>query len=276
MIDPLTHTPLLQANALNVKRGQGLLRRTVLSAFSCTLGGGEVVMLVGPNGAGKTTLLETLAGDLPVHSGQLYFAGVPMKNWPLATLARHRAVLRQHSRLSLDFFTREVVALGCQSREGSRAWRNALVAKAMAMTGVSHLAERSILSLSGGEQARVHLARAFAQLWPKEDEPLSEVPRLLLLDEPCASLDPHFQHHVCRVVRNFSAQTGSAVVVTMHDMNLAAQYSDRILLLREGRLIDDGPPAQVLNRDIIQACFKVDSSRMECEGTLMLATRELR
>ncbi|MGD8176920.1 heme ABC transporter ATP-binding protein [Marinimicrobium sp. ARAG 43.8] len=276
---------LLDAHSLKVIRGRRLLRRTVLSDIRLKLHAGEVVMLIGPNGAGKTTLLETLAGDLPVHSGQMYFAGRLLTHWPLGALARHRAVLRQQTRLNLDFSANEVVALGCQSRSGTRAWRETLVANAMAMTGVSHLAQRSVLSLSGGEQARVHLARVFAQLWPDNiadfgDQSQAEAlmpqpPRLLLLDEPCASLDPRFQHHVCQIVRDFAAQSGSAVVITMHDMNLAAQYADRILLLQEGRIVKEGAPRQVLERTTIQECFNVDSERIQAEHTLMMATRAL-
>lgn len=265
---------MLTAEALSVARGRGANRQQVLRDIQCRIRVGEVVMLLGPNGAGKTTLLEALAGDVQLAQGRVCLAGKALVDWPAPVLARRRAMLRQRSNLNLDFSVEEVVALGCLPRRDSPAQQRELIHQAMAMTGVGHLARRSVLSLSGGEQARAHLARTLAQLWPLPGD-ADDFPRLLLLDEPCASLDPFYQHQVCRLIRDFARQRGCAVVTTMHDMNLAAQYADSVMLLRNGGLVGRGPVEQVLTRQRIRDCFKVDCCQMQAHNRLLLATRAL-
>ncbi len=263
---------VLLARGLHLARGKGKSRRPVLNAVDCEVQAGQVLMLIGPNGAGKSTLLSVLAGDLPPDAGETLLAGKELSAWKLDELARHRAMLRQHSRLTLDFTVEEVVHLGCMARQATLEESRRIVQEAMHLTGVAGFSQRLVPSLSGGEQARTHLARVLAQLWPSADE---QGPRLLLLDEPCASLDPHYQHQVCAVIREFAARTGAAVIVTMHDMNLAAQYADRILVLLEGRCMVEGTPADVLTTAFVQQCFGVDASRLESRGMLLLATQAL-
>lgn len=131
------------------------------------------------------------------------------------------------------------------------------------------LRARPVPSLSGGEQARVHLGRAFAQLWPLEPEGGA---RLLLLDEPCASLDPFHQHQICQAVQRFARDSGAGVVVTMHDMNLAAQYADRVLALSAGRRLAAGHPQTVLTPEFMRDCFGVGAARLDAGGRLLVAT----
>lgn len=257
---------ILTGEGLDLWRG----RVPVIQALDVTLRAGEVVMLIGPNGAGKSTLLAALAGDLPPRRGVLRFAGQRLSAWPAGTLARHRALLRQHSSLTLPFTATEVVRLGCLARALSARETRQISDRAMAMTGVSHLAAGIVPQLSGGEQARVHLARVLAQLWPTDD---ADGPRLLLLDEPCASLDPRYQHQVCAIAREFAALAGCAVVMTMHDLNLSAQYADRVMLLHRGRLMADGPAAEVLSPARIRDCFGVEGCRWSQDGQPLLATR---
>ncbi|WP_299451703.1 heme ABC transporter ATP-binding protein [uncultured Pigmentiphaga sp.] len=266
---------MLEVRSLRVARRQAMQpARTVLDDIDCRIGAGEVVMLIGPNGAGKSTLLAAMAGDLAPAAGQVLFKGKPLPAWAAGELARHRAVLPQRAGLSLPFTVEEVVYLGCLARSESRRQLRDVVQAALKALGVAHLAQRPMPVLSGGEQARVHLARVLAQVWPAQvDDGIGS--RLLLLDEPCASLDPHHQHSVCMAIRDFAHRTGAAAIVTMHDMNLAAQYGDRILALREGKLVADGLPQAVLTREFVRRCFAVDASHWRVGQDFLVATRPL-
>lgn len=269
---------LLTVSGLGVLRKQrdGSLR-AALREVNCTIAAGEIIMLIGPNGAGKSTLLSTLSGDLvPTHGG-IVFDGVALADWPAKVLARRRAVLPQRPSLTLPFSGDEIVRLGCLARAESRTAISAIVQSAASAAEVDHLMDRTVTALSGGEQARVHLARVLAQIWP--DPTASSATactrNLLLLDEPCASLDPHHQHAVCSVVRDFAHRTGTTVIVTMHDMNLAAQYADRILALRDGELIAAGTAREVLTRDFVKHCFTIDAMHMHAGASMLVATRPL-
>jgi iron complex transport system ATP-binding protein len=286
---------LLRVDGLTVHRRQrGGADQAVLRDVSLKVAPGELVMLIGPNGAGKSTLLAAVSGDLTPESGHIAFDGKPLAAWHRKTLAQRRAVLPQRAGLSLPFTVQEVIQLGCLARTGSHAVLARIVDEAATAAGVDHLAGRSMTQLSGGEQARVHLARVLAQIWPEagsvagkaadagtwpEGEfvtqagPVPPTRNLLLLDEPCASLDPHHQHAVCTVVRDFAHRTGTGVVITMHDMNLAGQYGDRVVALLDGAVVADGTPRDVLTRSFVQQCFAVDAARMDTDGGLMVATR---
>ncbi|NYE22958.1 heme ABC transporter ATP-binding protein [Pigmentiphaga litoralis] len=270
--------PVLRVDALTVHRRQrGGADHAVLRDVSLTVAPGELVMLIGPNGAGKSTLLAAVSGDLAPASGRIDFDGKPLASWHRKTLAQRRAVLPQRAGLSLPFTVQEVIKLGCLARTGSHATLTRIVNEAAAAAGVDHLAHRSMTQLSGGEQARVHLARVLAQIWPEGGRAAqtgTEPTRnLLLLDEPCASLDPHHQHAVCTVVRDFAHRTGTGVVITMHDMNLAGQYGDRVVALLDGAVVADGTPRDVLTRTFVQQCFAVDAARIDADGGLLVATR---
>ncbi|OVZ62465.1 heme ABC transporter ATP-binding protein [Pigmentiphaga sp. NML080357] len=267
---------MLEVRSLKVARRQAgqPQPRVVLDGIDCAVEAGEIVMLIGPNGAGKSTLLATMAGDLAPAAGQVRFKGKPLQDWAAGELARQRAVLPQRAGLSLPFTVDEVVHLGCLARAESRRQLGDIVRAALETAGVSHLAQRSMPALSGGEQARVHLARVLAQIWPAGTGD-DAGGKLLLLDEPCASLDPHHQHSVCTAIREFAHRTGAAVIVTMHDMNLAAQYADRIVALWEGKLIADGTPQAVLTREFVRRCFAVDAAHWQAGEDFLVATRPL-
>lgn len=260
---------LLLAAGLKLQRGQGRRRHTVLEGIDCFVREGEVLMLIGPNGAGKSTLLGALAGDIAPAAGTVRLAGMPLPEWSPRLLARHRAMLSQRSDLTLDFSAEEVVRLGCLARGLGRAEQNAVVEAVLDALTLGELRTRAVPSLSGGEQARIHLGRALAQLWPLRAD---AGPRLLLLDEPCASLDPYHQHQICQAVRRFARDSGAGVIVTMHDMNLAAQYADRVLALSRGEGIAEGSPGEVLTPDFMHACFNVGAARFSAAGTLLVAT----
>ncbi|MFE3589788.1 heme ABC transporter ATP-binding protein [Streptomyces niveus] len=209
---------------------------------------GEVLVLVGPNGAGKSTLLAALAADLDATgtSGRVRIGDRPAHDWSAPELALRRAVLPQAATLSFPFPVEEVVRMGRTPWAGTAAADedDAAVADAMAATEVTGFARRPFSALSGGERARVALARVLAQRAP-----------LLLLDEPTAALDLRHQELVLRVCRA-RATAGDAVVVVLHDLGLAAAHADRAAVLHEGRVVADGPPAEVFGGELLSRVYR--------------------
>jgi iron complex transport system ATP-binding protein len=229
--------------------GRGLLRDA-----AATVAPGEFVAIIGPNGAGKSTLLRVLAGELRAEQGGVTVDGVPVARIPRIELARRRAVLPQAVRLAFAMRVADVVALGRTPHFGSAAMRDDRVAteSAMVWAGIGEMRARLFDTLSGGEQQRVSLARVFAQIWTREQA----ASRYLLLDEPTAPLDIAQQHHVLRLVRKL-ADDGIGVCAVLHDLNQAAMWADRIVAVRDGACIADGPPDEVIAADTLEAIYGV-------------------
>ncbi len=220
-----------------------------LRPASLALSPGELVAVLGPNGAGKSTLLQALAGTLAPTAGEVRLEGRPLAAWPAKALARRRAVLSQQPAVSLPVRVEELVALGrAPHGDGHRAGR--ILAAAMQAADCDGFIGRTLPTLSGGEQQRVHLARAFAQVWPEG----TGRPAYLLLDEPTASLDLAHQVDLLAKVRAFTC-AGNAALVILHDLNLATAIADRVALLADGELRALGRPRQVLTAETIEAVF---------------------
>ncbi|MFD9438897.1 heme ABC transporter ATP-binding protein [Streptomyces sp. NPDC060006] len=236
---------LAEAEALRVRLGG----REVLSGVDVRARAGEVLALVGPNGAGKSTLLGALAADVPADAGVVRVHGRPVSGWSAHELALRRAVLPQSASLSFPFPVEEVVRMGRApwaggAQEYARESDDAAVAAAMAATEVTEFGARPFSALSGGERARVALARVLAQRT-----------RLLLLDEPTAALDLRHQELVLRICRD-RARDGDAVVVVLHDLGLAAAYAHRVVILCAGRAVADGAPAEVFTDRLLSDVYK--------------------
>ncbi|MCY1347125.1 Hemin import ATP-binding protein HmuV [compost metagenome] len=238
---------MLRAENLGVRRGG----KPVLSDIQLQLLAGEVLGVLGPNGAGKSTLLGALCGELSPSSGEVSLEGRALSAWSGPERAQRLAVLPQSSTLNFAFRVEEVVGMGRLPHASGRQRDREIVAAALSAADAGHLAGRSYLELSGGERQRVHLARVLAQLWP------GAAGQSLLLDEPTSMLDPLHQHTTLQAARDFAAQ-GVAVLVILHDLNLAARYCDRILLLEQGRPHAIGTPAEVLRAEPLQAVFGLE------------------
>ena len=210
----------------------GVPGRPLLATVHTQFVPGCVTAILGPNGAGKSTLLAMLSGQRAPRSGHVWMGGQPVSGKGAQALARQRAVLPQDTAVAFDFTVQEVVEMGrFPHRQQPSRHEARIVAKAMEATGVAHLAGRSINTLSGGERARSHLARALAQIW----EPLPNgATRWLLLDEPTAALDLAHQHHTLALVRRWAVDQGVGVVAVLHDLNLALRYAHDSLLLAPG------------------------------------------
>jgi iron complex transport system ATP-binding protein len=229
--------------------------RNILDRVSLTVEPGEIVTLVGPNGAGKSTLLRLLSGELRPFGGRMTLKGRPIESFSAHALSQHRAVLSQHTNVVFPFTVAEIVRMGANPAKSSRTV-DAAVAETMAECDVTHLAEQSVTRLSGGEQQRVHLARTLLQIKTADDP--SE-PKLLLLDEPTASLDLGHQLRVLELVKRLAA-SGSGIVVVIHDLNLAAMLATRVAMMKRGFVVATGSPGDVIASDIIETVFGVTNS----------------
>jgi iron complex transport system ATP-binding protein len=216
--------------------------RIVLDGVSLALGPGALVALVGPNGAGKSTLVRALAGLVPPEAGQVTLDGAPVAALAPRARARRIAWLEQGARAAWGMTVREIASLGRLPHGDAAA---APVAAALAAVGLDHMADRRIDRLSGGEARRAMIARV-----------LATAPEVLLLDEPCADLDPAQGFAVMRLLRR-EAEAGRAVVVVLHDLALAARFADRMALLDAGRLVADGPPGTVMADAVAGRVFGV-------------------
>mgnify|MGYP003644030702 FL=1 len=219
--------------------------RAILDDVSLDVNPGEVLALVGPNGAGKSTLLSVLSGDRKPDSGTVTIDGRELGSIRHGELARLRAVLTQENSVSFPFRVSEVVAMGRSPWARSLESRDdvAVVNEALEVTDVAHLGDRRYTTLSGGEKARVSLARVLAQHTP-----------VVFLDEPTAALDLRHQEDVMRVARSM-AEDGRAVVVVLHDLSLAGAYSDRLALIAHGALDAIGTPSEVLTAERVERVY---------------------
>ena len=222
--------------------------RLVLRDLNLEIAPGEIFGLVGPNGSGKTTLLRAISGRLSPHAGAIYLDCRRLSELSPKELARELAALEQEISCSFDFTVREIVELGRLPHRGR--WHrlsrkdHEVVTHAMTLTHTLEFADRTIDSLSSGERQRVWLALALAQ-----------EPKVLLLDEPTAHLDLRYQIEIMELIRSL-ARRDLTVLVSLHDLNLALHYTDRIALLSAGQIIALGEPERVLTEGVIERAFR--------------------
>lgn len=222
-------------------------RKPVLHGVDLTARAGEVTAIVGPNGSGKTTLMRCLTGELACK-GRISLGDRDLAAMPPEEQARRRAVLPQAAALPFPFTVAEVVRIGLEAR-GERA--EALVPAALAAVDLPGFSGRLYQELSGGEQQRVQLARVLAQVWQPVDE---AGPRWLLLDEPVSSLDIAHQLVVMRLAADY-ARRGGGVVAVLHDLNLTALFAQNLLLMSGGRVLHQGPAAEVLTDELLSRAY---------------------
>ena len=262
---------MLQAHGIAVQRGE----RQILSDIDLSLPAGQVIGVLGANGAGKSTLLAALAGELSPSVGSVTLNGRLLSAWPAVELARCRAVLPQSPSLQFDLPVATVIGMGAypharHSRTGAHptnrhdtaqaamAEDQRILQRVLVLADVQDLYERRYRRLSGGEQQRVHLARVLYQLLLARHG--NDEYRVLMLDEPTASLDPRHQLQLLSAVYTLAHEENVAALVIVHDLNLAAGCCDRLLLLGQGRVAACGTPAQVLTPDTLRQVYGVEAT----------------
>ncbi|MDT3685436.1 MAG: ABC transporter ATP-binding protein [Pseudorhodoplanes sp.] len=256
----MSGAPMLTASNLSVR----LDRTLIVSDASLTLRQGQFTALVGPNGAGKTTLVRALAGVLPCD-GAIHVEGRPLAEYTPRERAKRIAYLPQGNTFHWPMPVEQIVALGryphgdpfSPPTEADKR----TVAHALEVTGTQELAHRPVTHLSGGEKARVALARA-----------LATEARILLADEPTMSLDPRHQLTVMDLLRD-QARKGGAVLAVVHDLALAARYADRIIMIQNGRISADEKPQDALNAERIASVFGIEATIIEFDKSRIPVAR---
>lgn len=223
----------------------------ILNSVNISVEYGELLAIVGPNGAGKSTLLSILANELESREPEsVLFKNKSFGKWDLKELAKNKAKFSQHNTNDIPLLVKDVVLMGRYPYFNSTPHAEDLesIEEAMKETDILHLKEREYNSLSGGEKQRVHLARVLAQL--KNDV----AHKLLFLDEPLNNLDVKHQHRALKTIREFT-QKANTVIVVLHDLNLAAQFADNILLMKNGKVASHGKPQDVFNEKTISEAY---------------------
>lgn len=225
--------------------------RKVLRGVNLAVSPGEMLGVLGPNGSGKTTLIRLLTGEEPFDEGEVWLDGRPLSAWSQREKAKRLAVLPQEGLPSVPFTVKEVVEMGRHPHQGFWPWEGEgdqqVVEKVLQETGLEADGDRQVDQLSGGERQRVAIAKAMAQR-----------PRVLILDEPTTFLDIAHQLGMLDWIRSWSQKEGVAVLIVLHDLNLAALYCDRLLMLKGGVCFVQGTPSDVLTPDRIREVYGVE------------------
>ena len=223
----------------------------VLNKVNYSIEAGTILGILGPNGSGKSTLLKLLARVFSIQDGRVELFGQDIQQLPQAEISRTMAFVPQETQQIFPFTIGEMVLMGrFPHHAGFGGWhwedpKDLAIAKAaMEDLDVAHLADRLISDVSGGERQRAIIARALAQ-----------DPKVLLLDEPTAFLDLHHQLDIARILRKLNVERGLTVVLVSHDLNLASQYCDRLMLLDHGHIVRTGTPEEVIQSDILEQVY---------------------
>jgi iron complex transport system ATP-binding protein len=227
----------------------GSPQRTVLKDISFAVQPAEVVGILGPNGSGKTTLMLALSGVIAIEQGHIEILGTPLQRLAHRDRARRMAVVAQEGEVRSPFSCEEVVWMGRYPHQKRWQLETAedarLVRRALDLTDATSLAERLITAISGGEKQRVMMARALAQ-----------ETGILLLDESTSAMDIHRKLHIFKVLEQLNREQGITILTVLHDINLAALFCRRLVFLRDGEKVADGPPHAVLTAEILEEVYR--------------------
>ena len=220
----------------------------ILKNISFQVNKGEFFVIIGPNGAGKTSLLKIISGLVKAHQGQVLVSGRNIKSYSRRTLSQVLALVPQQTDIGFPFSVKEAVIMGRTPHLGIFGMESQkdydIAREAMAFTETAHLAERKLFQLSGGELQRVIIARAICQQ-----------PEIILLDEPTTALDPSHQLKIMDLMAKFRKERGTTIIMVSHDLNLASMYGDRLLLLKDGKVVKTGDPQIVLEKELLEKTY---------------------
>jgi iron complex transport system ATP-binding protein len=238
---------------------------TILDGITTTFQQGKINLIIGPNGAGKSTLVKVVSGQMTPSTGHVFYNSANLRDLAGTALSRFRAVLSQNIYLAFPLKVWEVVMMGryphFAGKPGARDEQ--AVEEAMDLFDIQGMKDRNYITLSGGEKQRVHFARVVSQLW----FPLESGNRYLMLDEPLTFLDVHYQFEFMKKLQTLLANQDMVIIGVVHDLNLAARFGDRILLLEGGRVLADGDKKDVLTRENILKAFRLEPVIVQNERT---------
>jgi len=243
---------MLSAKNITYKIGD----KTLLDDVSIDFEAGKLNIIIGPNGAGKSTLVKVICNQLKPQTGSVKYGEKDLQSLSIAELARIRAVLSQNIEVAFPLKVAEVVMMGryphFSGRPGTKDEK--ACEEAMHFFDVWHMADRNYMTLSGGEKQRVHFARVISQIW----QPVENSCRYLVLDEPLTFLDVHYQFDFMHKVMELLKSKDMVVIGVVHDLNLAAKFADKILLLHTGKLLAAGTKSEVLSKENIKTAYHLE------------------
>ncbi|HCZ35797.1 MAG TPA: heme ABC transporter ATP-binding protein, partial [Cytophagales bacterium] len=222
--------------------GLSINGKTLLNDVNLSVQPGTFTAIAGPNGAGKSSLLKILSHELTHYKGEVRINDVIASSYSVAQLSAVRAVLPQHSHVQFPFTVKQIVEMGRQHFKTTSKNNDALLEEVMELTGIADWANRNYISLSGGEQQRVQLARVLAQVWDQKT-----FPRYVLLDEPTSSLDIAQQQLIFTLVKK-ACERNIGVLAIVHDLNQAVQFADHLYFMRNGSVIAQGESKEVFTK----------------------------
>jgi len=227
----------------------------ILNDVSLSVEKGEIVSLVGPNGAGKSTLLNILTGDINPDSGDVFYENFNLNELNILDRSFYRSVMSQSQQIVFDFSVKEIIEMGWLDKGNAQFSEHfdQAVLDISSVCQLDNLLERKFNRLSGGEQRRVHFARTLLQLWRPSD---SMDPAYMLLDEPTANLDLYFEIKLMEIIKK-KAVNNVGVFLILHDLNLAAKFSDKIALINKGKIVSYGTPREVLKPNILEEIYNL-------------------
>ena len=226
-------------------------KKIILKDISLNIEKGKFVSIIGPNGSGKSTLLKNLNHIHKPKSGKIQLEELDIKKIKPRELAMKIALVPQNTIIDYEFTVEDIVLMGRHPYKGRFQKEDEndyiIVNQAMEMTNTLHLKDRIITEISGGERQRVIIAKALAQN-----------PAIILLDEPTSHLDINHQIEILNLLRKLNQDKGTTIIVVIHDINLAARYSDKIVILNEGKIVDVGSPDDVITKKNIESIYNID------------------
>lgn len=251
---------MLEVENITYKIGE----KTILDGVSACFNPGILNMIIGPNGSGKSTLLKIICNEITHYSGKVLYDGKILSGKEKISIAQKRAVLSQQSELSFPLPVEEVVMMGRYPhfKLNPSAKDKDICLQALKRLNIADFRYRNYLTLSGGEKQRVHFARALAQIWEQPEEKC----RYLFLDEPIASLDLNYQHEFLRITKEVALQN-TVVITVIHDINLALQYADQVVLINRGYAVANGLPTEVITTENLFAVYGLKCRILQNTGS---------
>lgn len=222
--------------------------RNILNDVSFNIPVGKITALLGANGAGKSTIVKLISKEIKPQSGNIFYNELEVNQINTYQLSKIRAVMSQHSHIIFPFSVFEIVELGAISHE-STVKKDEIIKDVMQLTNTWCLKDKLIHQLSGGEKQRVHFARVLLQIWES-----TSYPRYLILDEPTSSMDIAQQHYLLEIANNLK-EKNIGILAVMHDLNLAIEYADNLVLLKEGKLIKAGEKSSVIQKKYLDETY---------------------